>query len=398
MTDLEVIAVVFAALALLDRAWRAFVIHRFFQRPALAAPTTAARPVHVTILQPVVSGDPLLERWLEGTVRMKSAVSFDVLWLLDHHDLEAHRICERIARAVPDRCRALDVAPPGEREAPKLKKLVAGVHAARGDVLVALDDDTMLADHTLERVLPHLDRAGLVFLLPCYTSFQNLWSRLVAFFVNANAFSTFIASEVATGSAVMPGMFWAMRRETVRALGDLQPFIGAIVDHEALSIAVRKLGLSMELAPATHDLSTMIPNARAYFRLMHRWFAYAKNGFVREMDLRTVIASVALGLLPATLPVASTVVAIVSPSFVTLSSLGVTFFAQWSLFAYVNARHLRGRSPWRHSWLVVVVQLLLPIQIILGLVLPARLHWRGNVIELDGKGGFRFLHRANGSP
>ena len=84
--------------------------------------------------------------------------------------------------------------PPGERDNPKMVKLIEGARLATGDVFCVLDDDTVLPDGGLEQCLPYVDDpgVGLAFGLPYYVNFSNLWSSLVSYFVDSHSLLTYM--------------------------------------------------------------------------------------------------------------------------------------------------------------------------------------------------------------
>jgi ceramide glucosyltransferase len=58
-----------ALLMLAERAWKHWIIVRFFQRPV---PFPQSHPVLVSILQPILSGDPTLPACLEHNLASPS--------------------------------------------------------------------------------------------------------------------------------------------------------------------------------------------------------------------------------------------------------------------------------------------------------------------------------------
>ena len=59
----------------------------------------------------------------------------------------------------------------------------------------------------------------------------------------------------------------------------------------------------------------------------------------------------------------------------------------------LNRRYLGGATPLGWSWLLPVTQLLLPLQLLTALLLPARINWRGHVMQVARGGGFRYVRR-----
>jgi ceramide glucosyltransferase len=136
-------------------------------------PTQARLVSLVSILQPILSGDPTLAAGLEQNPTMQTRYPLEFIWLVDDDDLEAQRICRDLLIRYPEkRARLILLLPPGPRQNPKMVKLIAGAQTTSGDVLCVLDDDTRLPAFGLESCLPYLDQpdVGLAFGLTYYVS------------------------------------------------------------------------------------------------------------------------------------------------------------------------------------------------------------------------------------
>ncbi|NOT62854.1 MAG: glycosyltransferase, partial [Acidobacteria bacterium] len=171
-----------------ERMAKLFLIRHFFGQIAIAPHT--ASPQTVSILQPILSGDPTLWQCLRENLKHHSQCPREFVWLVDDNDQAALDGCRQLITEHPDIDIKLHVmAPPPDGVNPKMFKLIAGIEIARGELIAVLDDDTVLPDAAFEQCLPYLasPQVGLVFGLPYYVSFANLWSALVACFVNSNS-------------------------------------------------------------------------------------------------------------------------------------------------------------------------------------------------------------------
>ena len=160
---------------LLERFWRLWMVQRFFRRPI---PVMQTEPQLVSILQPVLSGDPTMAECLERSLRLRSHYRLEFIWIADEHDEPGQQICRELIARYPERAvHLLTAAPAPERENPKVAKLIVGMGHAHGDVICVLDDDTMLPDDGLEECLPFLDQpgVGLAFGLPYYVNFSDAY-------------------------------------------------------------------------------------------------------------------------------------------------------------------------------------------------------------------------------
>src|SRR5690349_6694502 len=108
--------------------WKRWQVMRFFKRPTPAG----ADPTLVSILQPILSGDPTLQECLAQNLRSKSRYRVEFIWLLDADDAVAQRVCADLIARYPARpVRVVSLPPPGYDQNPKLVKLSEGVRAAQ---------------------------------------------------------------------------------------------------------------------------------------------------------------------------------------------------------------------------------------------------------------------------
>src|SRR6185312_7447416 len=80
-------------LMLFERAWKHWIVIRFFRRPV---PTSSFEPALVSILQPILSGDPTMRDCLERSLQLKSRYQLEYIWLTDSNDSAGQLICEQL--------------------------------------------------------------------------------------------------------------------------------------------------------------------------------------------------------------------------------------------------------------------------------------------------------------
>src|SRR5579859_3860063 len=166
-----------ALLMLAERLWKLRVVARFFESAGIVGgqagadgrwaekpkgsrqqpqPTISKPTRLISVLQPILSGDPTLPRSLEHSLQLQSITRIEYIWLVDSDDREGQRICQGLIAHYPERDVQLVLLPPVPLEYnPKIFKLVEGRKRAQGDVLCILDDDTLLPDGGLDLCLPY---------------------------------------------------------------------------------------------------------------------------------------------------------------------------------------------------------------------------------------------------
>lgn len=382
---------------LAEKAWKHRQVLRFFRQSAPASPTDPALTT-VSIIQPILSGDPTLAASLAANLRARSRYQREWLWLVDEDDREGIHICRDLIARHPDHAIRLLLTPPpatGDRRNPKTVKLIAAAAIARGDILCILDDDTRLPDDGLEYCLPFLDRpgVGLAYGLPYYVSFTGWWSSLVAAFVNSHSLLTYIPPLALTEPFTINGMFYAVRREVLAAVGGFAGLEEMLADDFAVAQRFRAAGYRLVQTPLRHAISTRIVGPRHYVSLIQRWFVFPRESVLRHVDRRDRLVVALLAIGPTLLPLLLLLTTLGRPSRRALMFAACCHTASFAIFAHEDTAYLGGATPWRRRWLVPLVQTILPLQVGAALLLPQRITWRGHVMEVERGGGFRFVQR-----
>lgn len=386
--------VVLGLLLLGERIWKHVLVARFFRRPVPPDPPRVRR---ISILQPVVGGDPHLERVLERSLLARSRHERETLWLLDEDDARAIALCRALAARHPTvQARLILLPPPPDRASPKMFKLLAGAEQATGDVVCVLDDDTVLPDDAFELCLAYLDRpgVGLAFGLPYYESFDNLWSSLVACFVNRNALPTYLPYTYLVAPFTINGMFYVMERSTYDAIGGFRGLEAWATDDFAVAQHVRAHGLRLAQTPLRHPIRTYVDGPRHYLRLLQRWFVFPRETLYRGLEWRELLVVYFLAFAPAVGPLVFLAGAIVAPSPALWVVFALYALHDLLLFSHMNASYLARATPWRWLPLVLLADLLLPFQVLCALFAPQRVNWRGNVMQIHKGGSFHYVRRA----
>src|SRR3712207_453960 len=102
----------FGAALLLQKIWKHWLVWRFFKRPI----PPATRDLEcVSILQPILSGDPTLRECLEANLAVQTCYNLEFIWLIDEDDLTAQKLCRELAASSKRHpVRILTLPPPGE--------------------------------------------------------------------------------------------------------------------------------------------------------------------------------------------------------------------------------------------------------------------------------------------
>jgi ceramide glucosyltransferase len=356
-----------------ERSWKHWSVVRFFEQRI--PPSQSAIPQLVSILQPILSGDPTLATCLEQNIQLLSHYQLEYLWLVDSNDYEGQRICLELMQRYPRRnVQLILVSPPGKQANPKVAKLIAGTRVAHGEIICMLDDNTMLPDYGLEECLPYLDqpRVGLAFGLPYYVNFSNIWSGLVASFVNSNSLLTYIPYTRLTEPFVMNGTFYAMKLETLRTVGGFAGLEKTPDEGFALAQRIREHGLRLMQTPLRHGISAQVNTPHSYLQRIQRWLTFPRQSMNHHLNRREQWILYGLALFPTFLPLFLILALLIRPSRTKAIFTALYFGYDMSIFTHFNYLYLHNSSPLRTAWYVPLLRVFLPIQFLVALFAPRR--------------------------
>jgi ceramide glucosyltransferase len=376
---------------LFDKLLKHALIVHFLRRRAVAVKRA---PELVSILQPILSGDPTLRAGLEHNLRTDHGGPVEFIWLVDNTDAVGLRLCRELIAAYPDVAIRLEVLPPPPAgRSPKLVKLSAGLAVAHGTVYCVLDDDTMLPTGGLRTACAALTNpaVGVACGLPYYVSFGNFWSACVATFVNSHSLATYIPYTYCVPPFTLNGMFYVFRRDVYETLTPLREIEHWLADDFAVAQHFRAAGYRIAQTTVCHAISTHVRDGGAYARLLQRWFIFPRESILRALPPRDAAVSLVSALLPALGPMAFAALLVLAPAAWPLALAYVGL--HWFSWAHLNARYLERATPWTYAWLVLVVQLLLPVQLLAAFLAPQRIVWRGHRMHILPGGGFRLVQR-----
>jgi ceramide glucosyltransferase len=385
-------------LLFLERAWKHLMVVRFFRRPL---PPAGPDPTLISILQPILGGDPMLGTCLERNLGARSRHAREFIWLLDADDAAARRVCAEVAARYPAaNVRTLLLPPPPTHHNPKMVKLVVGAEHASGAVLCVLDDDTVLPHDAFDMCLPYLAEpgAGLAFGLPYYVSFGNLWSALVSAFVDSHGLLTYIPYTTVAEPFTVNGMFYVVRRAILDGVGGFRGLEGWLADDFAVAQRFRAHGYRLIQTPLRHAISTTVPGPRQYLGLIQRWFIFPRESLLRHLRGRDRAVLIGMGLAPVPVPL------LLGCSLAVRRTRGMALFTccyfgyDWAISAHLSSIYLNGALPWRWSWCVPLLKVVFPLQLLAALLAPQRIRWRGHLMEAQPGGSVRIVERRAGDP
>ena len=338
---------------------------------SLRRPVSDIAPNTVTLLTPVLSGDPDLRGVLDDNVHALADQRF--FWLVDVDDTEGQRVARAVQAAHPGRAITVidcQPAPPGVN--PKTFKLDLALEQVQTPLFLVLDDDARLPRVSLLRMVDELGTAELVTGLPFYRGAGPLASRLLAQFVNNNAALTYLALLPWRRPVSINGMCYLMRADWFRTLGGFAPLRLHLADDLAVATRLIEAHARIHQSIACVAMHTSVCNATRYIQQMHRWFLFTTLLMRAQPRAINLLITLLYGIHPILFG-GLLAIAALAPNAVTLSIAVMTCAARALGLIWVQHR-LTGQG--RHRPLLSIVsELLQPLHLLHGFVVR-RIRWR----------------------
>ncbi len=336
-------------------------------------------PPSVTVLQPILSGDPALAATLAAGPDRAPEARF--VWLVDLDDPPGRAVAEQLVQEGRANVLIVECRPPRDGENPKTLKLIRGAAYVDSAVIAVLDDDTTLAQGGLERLAAVAYACGgLATALPTFGRVPgNAAEALVAGFVDGQGASAYLAMARLGRNRTINGMAYAVRADALRQAGGFDAMGHSVTDDWAIArlFALAGFPIVQTALPARVAVTLLGPLEAA--RLLRRWTVFAQRYVAANMDG----AMAGLVLLPAALPLAGVVLAAWAGPFAT-----ILWLLLLTTRAALNRRLVRaiGGAGTAPLWAVVATDLALPVLALAAALRPNHIRWRTRRMRLEGDG------------
>lgn len=356
------------ALLLLIKYW--LTLARSRQLPP-GDPGTPLPDGTLSIVQAILSGDPLLESRLATNLAAHPGQSF--IWLVDEDDTEGRRIAANLQSLNPSSRLLVHLCRPcPDRINPKLWKLRLAPGLAGTDFFCVLDDDTTLPSGTAAALVLAASRHSVATGLPFYRDAGDLPSALLSQFVNNNSAFTYLGTARLLAPFTLNGMGYVMRRDELARIGDFEPILHHLTDDFSLALLFRSRGGDIHQSQAPLQIATGVRDFRHYLHLMHRWHVFTLLLLLRQPHSTRLLIFLMHGL-PPLLLLALAVLAILEATLLSLSLVASLLLLRGLVISALT-RSLSGTALHRPV-LSVVSELLLPFHLVHALLVRT-IRWR----------------------
>lgn len=339
----------------------------------------ASESGRITIVQPILSGDPALSATLTENLRNAPAdVSF--CWLVDTDDAEGLRITRELS-SDDARVKIVVCAPWNGQGNPKVAKLVTGLqHCA--ELVCVLDDDTVLPPGLLNEARRWLTTGDLVCGNPVYRARPGVWSRLVAAWVNGSSLITHLPIAELVAPPTINGMWYLLRRSDLEAVGGFEMIAEKLCDDYEIAKLYRDNGFRIVQSPLVHPVTTTITGASHYLSLMRRWMLFTRRLLAKEAPPGIM----GLVVVPAFLPLVCLTAALASRRpmgvVIVIAELGFKSLVLAKLRKRSGVSEFTGPVHPGDTVLEAVADLSQPLHLLTSLWHGDRVRWRSRDLAL----------------
>lgn len=373
MPALSVLLVLYAALWIFKLRSSMGYIRRF---EGESSPDYPRLLRELSVLQPIVSGDPRLSRVLEGNLRNNPDLHF--IWVIGEQDSAARDIAAALKSAAKNPIDIVLTGEPGEHQNDKVLKQLAGLPHAKKYVL-AVDDDTEFTQETL-RNIKIADLETKVFSgSPGYHTGGGLFHRLFAGFVNGNLITTYYPMAALGEVHTVNGMFYLTKKEWLQRYRVYETILPYLCDEYELAKILEEKGLQMVQSTLPVKVSTTVRSLKEYLSVMKRWMVFATVYLKGQLRLKTVLLVGLPQMLPLTIVLTA---AFLEPLFIPVF---LVFHLAKLCAGHRVWQRVNGKKKWTGLLWEGLVDYTTPLHFLHALLSPRKIKWRGRTIDIRSR-------------
>lgn len=339
----------------------------------------------ITVLQPMVGGDPALEYCLQQNLENAPNVNF--IWLIDDDDIVGQEVAKNVLKKFENPKVRLAINPRPPRDvSPKSWVLRIGIDIAKNEFpqsefLAMLDDDTIIPPQGFSKAAAIAKNKKAVIGLPTYFSRSNFLSRLITGFVNAGSILTYLPGTYLKifNGVNCNGMFCLVRSQDLEK-SDFDIILKKLLDDYSISKVFQNKGIEVVQTTMVISVITTALSLKHYINLMGKWFVFAKICIQENKNLKAVSLLV---FLPAILPFLLLLMAIFSSNIYLILIWLIAVLSKALLLRLLRTQ-LGFLTPKSDIIFEIMAELITPIHSLRALLKPNKVVWRRQEFSLDG--------------
>lgn len=334
-----------------------------------------------TIVQPILSGDPRLKEDLE--TNLKNIKEMDFIWLIDKSDREAQKISKEILKNKNfyERVKIIEIDEVPQEINPKIFKLNFALEHIKTEYTIILDDDVQIDSSYLSELTNYEDKDALITGIPYNYGNENIYSKLLAAFVNSNSFLTYFTMAELKENKSINGMFYILKTEILRKYEVFENIKFLLCDDLALASYLLNKNIKIIQTKIFCNVRTTIPNFKKYILQIKRWLLFSKIYMKKNFSLKFFVFI----LFPTLLPIFALFTSIFLGKIYIILALFI-FFLKATINYFYRYYILKIKEEISSIFYEFLNDLILPLIFIYTLLTPAVIIWRNKKIKIIDEG------------
>lgn len=351
-----------------------------------------------TIVQPILSGDPRLEKDL--TANLKNTTDMEFIWLVDKSDKIAIQTAEKILKNknCSNRIEIYYLNDVPQEVNPKIFKLEQVVDKIKTEYTIILDDDSVIDRKRLDELsIYEKDKTEWIATgIPFNYNIKGFYSKLISAFINSNSIFSYFSLSFLKENKTINGMFYILKTDILKKYSAFENIKYWLCDDLALATYLLSKDVKIIQSTIFCNVRNTVPSFKRYILLMKRWLLFSNVYMKNAFSIKFLFIILLPTLLPTILLFLSFYLGI---NYLVLTFnlfiVKVTLFYIIRLFIYQGVREEKISkksdfvvfSPQTKELLYELLsEFLLPFMLIYTLLTPPVILWRNKKIRVkDGK-------------
>jgi ceramide glucosyltransferase len=375
------IVMLIGLLLLVDVWWTHRQLTRAIHLARPARPRLARYP-SVSVIRPVRGRDVGASANFAAAIDTGYPGDIETLFVVDDAADPAWPLLERAVAGDPEHARVLVAGPPPAGRTGKLNAMIAGLSAARGELVAFGDSDTrpdrQVLRSVVETLLDEPDAGSAFAPVVVENPSGTAGDAGYALLIDALYGPAVALASLATGDLpFIMGQLMVFRRTALDAIGGLDCARGQLVDDMHIGACVARAGLRNVQSSHPLTIVTGGMSMAEFFRLYRRWLMFSRSGLPRsftwpmwQRGIEFYLGAFAFGF------------ALVTGHY------WAALFPALALAAFCgsmsNLQRVFGGTPVRpwHLWMTLALFVISPAVLVACLV-HRQVTWRGRAYDLD---------------
>lgn len=330
----------------------------------------------ISIVQPLVSGDPQLPGFLRENVVKNPTTNF--VWVTNKMDTEAQKITQALIDEFgSERLKLVLVGEPAAQTNDKVVKQNAGLTYSQ-KYFFALDDDTFIDLNNLSIIADRLDEDAIFSGLPFYQAGKGFLTKMVTGFVNGNSITSYLPMALTGKNYTANGMCYIIKSDILKNLDIFNRVMDRLCDEYEIAKILQdnKIDIVQTVVPC--KVSTSIRNLSHYVTLMKRWMIFSRVYIKDNKNWRLLALIVAPSIF-----LLFTLLIILFTKPILLPLFFIVHWAKAAINRLMRKKMVNSEEPLSATGYEMLAEYITPLHFVHSIISPNTILWRNRKIDVS---------------